>query len=194
MSFCPGSTRGAVWSSSGQGGKLSKFLHEIPRFTVFLSREIQVNGSVSRGITGIPSPFGWWDASALTSFSRVCMKKTIQHKEVKWAGNLYLTVHPLWTSLAAAAAKSHPTLCDPIDGSPPGSSVPGILQARILEWVAISFSNACMQSRFSRVQLCETPWTAAHQAPLSAGFSRQEYWNGLPFPSPNITGNLPKMI
>ena len=46
---------------------------------------------------------------------------------------------------AAAAAKSHqscPTLCDPIDGSPPGSPVPGILQARILEWGAISFSNA----------------------------------------------------
>ena len=76
-------------------------------------------------------------------------------------------------------------LCDPIDGSPLGSSVPGILQARILEWAAISFPNACMQSRFSCVRLCETLWTAAHQAPpLSTGFSRQEYWSGLPFPSP----------
>ena len=92
---------------------------------------------------------------------------------------------------AVAAAKllqSCLTLCDPIDGSPPGPSVHGILQARILEWVAISFSNACMHacmlSRFSLVPLCATLWTAAHQAPLSMGFSRQEYWSGLPFPSP----------
>ena len=96
-----------------------------------------------------------------------------------------------YCTFAAAAAKSLqscPTLCDPIDGSPPGSSVPGILQAKILEWVAISFSDACMHacmlSRFSRVQLCATLWTAAHQAPPSTGFSRQEYWSGLSFPSP----------
>ena len=80
------------------------------------------------------------------------------------------------------------TLCDPIDGSPPGSSVPGILQARILEWVAISFSNAwkwkVKVKSLSRVWLCVIPWTAAHQAPLSLGFSRQESWSGVPFPSP----------
>ena len=66
---------------------------------------------------------------------------------------------------AAAAAKllqSCPTLCDPIDGSPPGSLVPGILQARTLEWVAVSFSNAMHASHFSCVRLCETPWTAAY--------------------------------
>ena len=88
--------------------------------------------------------------------------------------------------MAAAAAKSFqscPTLCDPIDGSPSGSPVPGILQTRTLEWVAISSSNACMLSRFSHVWLCATPWTAAHQTPLSMEFSRQEYWSGLPFPS-----------
>ena len=89
---------------------------------------------------------------------------------------------------AAATAKSLqscPTLCDPTDGSPPGSSVPGILQARTLEWVAISFCNACMHaSWFSCIWLWATLWTAAHQAPLSTGFSRQEYWSGLPFPSP----------
>ena len=87
---------------------------------------------------------------------------------------------------AAAAVKLLqlcPTLCDPIDSSPPGSSIPGILQARTLEWVAISFSNAWMLSHFSRVWLCETLWRAAHQAPLSTGFSRQEHWSGLPFPS-----------
>ena len=92
---------------------------------------------------------------------------------------------------AAAAAKSLqscPTLCDPIDGSPLGSSVPGILQARILEWVAISFSNAwkwkVKVKLLSHARLLATPWTAAYQAPPSMGFSRQEYWSGLPLPSP----------
>ena len=91
---------------------------------------------------------------------------------------------------AAAAAKllqSCLTLCDPIDGSPAGSLVPGILQARTLEWVAISFSNAwewkVKVKSLSRVRLLATPWTAAYQAPLSMGFSRQEYWSGVPLPS-----------
>ena len=91
---------------------------------------------------------------------------------------------------AAAAAKllqSCPTLCDPIDGSPPGSPIPGILQARTLEWVAISFSNAwkwkVKGKLLSRVWLLVTPWNAAYQAPPSLGFSRQEYWSGVPLPS-----------
>ena len=98
----------------------------------------------------------------------------------------YLSLSP-----AAAAAKSLqscPTLCDPIDCSPPGSPVPGILQARTLEWVAISFSNAwkwkVKVKSLSCFQLLATPWTAAHQAPPSMGFSRQEYWSGVPLPSP----------
>ena len=93
---------------------------------------------------------------------------------------------------AAAAAKalqSCPTLCDPRDGSPPGSPVPGILQARTLEWVAISFSNAwkwkVKVKSLSCVRLLATPWTAAYQAPLSLGFSRQECWSGVPLPSAN---------
>ena len=101
-------------------------------------------------------------------------------------GSLCLYVHA-----AAAAAKSLqscPTLCDPIDGSPPGSAVPGIHQARTLEWVVISFSNAwkwkVKVKSLSRVWLFETPWTAAYQAPPSMGFSRQEYWSGVPLPSP----------
>ena len=92
---------------------------------------------------------------------------------------------------AAAAAKSLqscPTLCNPIDGSPPGSPVPGILQARTLEWIAISFSNAwkwkVKVKSLSRVRLLATPWTAAYQALPSMGFSRQEYWSGVPLPSP----------
>ena len=95
------------------------------------------------------------------------------------------------TNYAAAAAKSLqscPTLCDPIDGSPPGSPVPGILQARTLEWVASSFSTAwkwkVKVKLLSHVWLFTTPWTVAYQAPPSMGFSRQEYWSGLPLPSP----------
>ena len=95
---------------------------------------------------------------------------------------------------AASAAKSLQscsTLCDPTDGSPPGSPVPGILQARTLEWVAISFSNAwklkVKVKLFSRVWLFATPWTSAYQAPLSMGFSRQEYWSGMPLSSLNRT-------
>ena len=88
---------------------------------------------------------------------------------------------------AAAAAKSCLTLCDPIDGSPPCSPIPGILQARTLEWVAISFSKAwkwkVKVKSLSPVWLFMTPWTAAYQAPPSMGFSRQEYWSGLPLPS-----------
>ena len=106
------------------------------------------------------------------------------------AGSLPLV--PPGTQLAAAAAKSLqscPTLCNPRDGSPSGSLVPGILQARTLEWVAISFSNAwkgkVKVKSLSRVRLLATPWTAAHQAPPSMGFSRQEYWSGVPLPSPS---------
>ena len=86
---------------------------------------------------------------------------------------------------AAKSLQSCPTLCDPIDRSPPGSPVPGILQARTLEWVVTSFSNARKwkvkgKSSLSRVQLLATPWTTAYQAPLSTRFSRQEYWSGSP--------------
>ena len=94
---------------------------------------------------------------------------------------------------AAAAAKSLQlclTLCDPIDGSPPGSPVPEILQARTLEWVAIFFSNAwkwkVKGKSLSRVWLLATPRTAAYQAPPPMGFSRQEYWSGVPLPSPSL--------
>ena len=90
---------------------------------------------------------------------------------------------------AAKSIQSYPTLCDPIDGSPPDSPVPGILQARTLEWVALSFSNAwkwkVKVKSLSCVQLLVTPWTAAYQAPPSMGFSRQEYWSGVPLPSPD---------
>ena len=101
-----------------------------------------------------------------------------------------MTGASLMHEAAAAAAKllqSCPTLWGPTDGSPSGFPVPGILQARTLEWVAISFSNAwkwrVKVKSLSRVWLLATPWTAAYQVPPPMGFSRQEYWSGLPFSS-----------
>ena len=102
-----------------------------------------------------------------------------------------LHLHP--ATATAKSLQSCPTLCNPIDGRPPGSPVPGILQARTLEWVAISFSNAwkwkVKVKLLSRVQLFTSPWTAAYQAPPSMGFSRQEYWRGVPLPSPSFYWN-----
>jgi len=120
----------------------------------------------------------------------------------------FLTFVCVMTATAAAKSlQSCPTVYDPIDSSLPGSAVPRILQARTLEWVAISFSNAwkwkvkvkslsrvrlsatpwtkwkVKVKSLSRVWLSATPWTAAYQAPPSMGFSRQEYWGGLSLPS-----------
>ena len=100
---------------------------------------------------------------------------------------------PHWfPSAAAKSLQSRLTLCDPIDGSPPGSPIPGILQARTLEWVAIS-SNAWkwkVKVKSSQVRLLVTPWSAAHQPPPSIGFSRQEYRSGVPLPSPWFPSTL----
>ena len=99
---------------------------------------------------------------------------------------------------AAKSLQSCPTLCDPIDGSPPGSPIPGILQARTLEWVAISFSDAwkwkVKVKSLSRVRPSATPWTAAFQAPPSIGFSRQENWGGVPLPSQELPRGLLKSL
>ena len=106
-------------------------------------------------------------------------------KSVKWCNCVKQFCSSIPTPAAAKSLQSCPTLCDPIDGSPPGSPVPGILQARTLEWVAISFSSAwkwqVKAKLLSRVRLFATPWTAAYQAPPSMGFSRQEYWSGVPY-------------
>ena len=96
--------------------------------------------------------------------------------------------HGTTATAAAKSLQSCLTLCDPIDGSSPGPVVPGIPQARTLEWVAISFSNAwkwkVKVKSLSHGWPFMTPWTVAYQAPLSRGFSRQEYWSGVPLPSP----------
>ena len=103
--------------------------------------------------------------------------------------DIYFTVPAAAAAAAAKSLQSCPTLCDPIEGSPPGSPVPGNLQARTLEWVAISFSNAwkwkVKVKLLSHVPPLATPWTAIYQAPPSMGFSRQEYWSGVPLPSPS---------
>ena len=112
---------------------------------------------------------------------------------LSWAmgRNRSITWCPVIVTLAVAAAaaaakllQSCPTLCDSMDCSLPGFSVHGILQARTLEWVAISFSNAwkwkVKVKSLSRVWLLATPWTVAYQAPPSMGFSRQQYWSGEP--------------
>ena len=97
--------------------------------------------------------------------------------------NLNQAMMHLASAAAAKSCQSCPTLWEPIDGSPPGSPV-----SRTLEWVAISFSNAWKWKlegkSLSRVRLLATRWTAAYQAPPSMGFSRQEYWSGVPLPSP----------
>ena len=111
------------------------------------------------------------------------------HRAAGWAP---CVIQQLPTGAAAAAKllQSRLTLCDPINGSPPGFLVHGIFQARTPEWVAISFSNAwkwkVKVKSFSHVQPSETPWTAAFQDPPSMGFSRQEYWSGVPLPSSNF--------
>ena len=104
----------------------------------------------------------------------------------------------LLNATAAKTLQSCPTLCNPIDCSLPGFSVHGILQAWTLEWVAISFSKAwkwkvnVKVKSLSRVRSLATPWTAAYQAPPSMGFSRQQYWSGVPLPSPNYWINYIK--
>ena len=127
-------------------------------------------------------------------YSPIILQNLLQFS-AQFLTRLLLSEHMLIAAAAAAKSlQSCPTLCDPIDGCPPGSPVPGILQARTLEWVAISFSNAwkgkMKVNSLSRVRLLVTPWTVAHQAPPSMGFSRQEYWSGVPLPSPMLTARM----
>ena len=126
--------------------------------------------------------FGIVNFSLISHFStkHACREGSWRLISIRWS--LFNTVYA-----AAKSLQLCPTLCNPIDGSPPGSPVPGILQARTLEWVAISFSSAwkwkVKVKSLSRVRLVATWWTAAYQAPLSMGFSSQEYWSGVPLPS-----------
>ena len=124
---------------------------------------------------GLEHVFPWVLCSVLSSY--------LGERQSHFSLPISLLVDPF--AAAAKSLQSCLTLCDPRDGSPPGSPVPGILQAGTLEWVAISFSNAwkwkAKAKSFSRVRLFATAWTAAYQAPPFMGFSRQEYWSGVPF-------------
>ena len=119
----------------------------------------------------------WWLGSGSKCFS--------DHSRIQ---NVFFHIKSFGVA-AAKSLQSCSTLCDPRDGSPPGSPVPGILQARTLEWVAISFPNAwkwkVKVKSLSHAWLLVTPWSAAYQAPPSMGFSKQEYWGGVPLPSPD---------
>ena len=135
----------------------------------------------------------WWSYLC----SQIAYTSTREHNDFSLSckiknDDMHKPTHAYHKAVVAAAAaakslQSRPTLCDPIDSSPPGSPVPGILQARTLEWVAISFSSAwkwkVKVKSLNRVRLFTTPRTAAYQAPPPMGFSRQEYWSGLPLPS-----------
>ena len=127
----------------------------------------------------------WWTTVHTVSVGHSWSDNTHTHTHTHTHGR----VGCVYLGTAAAAAESLqscPTLCDPIDSSPPGSPVPGILQARTLEWVVISFSNSwkwkVKVKSLSRVRPSATPWTAAFQSPPTMGFSRQEYWSGVPLP------------
>ena len=157
----------------------------------------------------------------MVCFTCVCVLKCSQNSSVRgvnikhfyWTNEFQLKLYALFETFlrnsishitdqfigyrvtgAARSLQSCPILRDPIDSSRPGSPAPGILQARTLEWVAISFSNAwtwkVKVKSLSRVWLLGTPWIAAYQAPPSMGFSRQEYWSGVPLPSP-VTESRP---
>ena len=150
-----------------------------------------------------------YNQSCLTTalWYRLSLISEMTKTSLEISTNLTRSIHQIdcrtrmWTEATATAAKSLqscPTPCDPTDSSPPGSPVPGILQARTLEWVAISFSNAwkwkVKVKSLSRVQPSATLWTAAFQAPPSMGFSRQEYWSGVPLPFPNWGYWTPKHV
>ena len=145
--------------------------------------------------------WGEWAPSTLLSLHWIATQWWLQLPEQLLVlydiDNIDKDHFPVAAAAAAKSLQSCPTLCDPIYGSPPDSPVPGILQARTLEGVAISFSNAwkwkVKVKSLSCVRLLATPQTAASQAPLSMGFSRQQYWSGLPVPSLFPTWMYPKI-
>ena len=165
----------------------------LSRLVIAFSSKEQASFNFMAAVT-ICSDFGAQENKerlSQTKFARLIWSLHFQCYKIAW--DLLVCAeckhHPRPHYAAAKSLQSCPTLCDPIDGSPPGSPAPGILQARTLEWVAISFSNEwkwkLKVKSLSHVQPSVTPWTEAFQAPPSVGFSRQEYWSGVPLPPPD---------
>ena len=167
---------GLFWQHGGPVGKEETLESDGPSLTLWL---------------GQVSPLLWTSDEDDNVCLAICLCGLNTINRADLFGTQTLKKYSHERSFAAAAGakslQSCPTLCDPIDGSPPGSPIPGILQVRTLEWVAISLSNAwkwkVKGKSLSPVWLLATPWTADYQAPPSMGFSRQGYWSGLPFPS-----------
>ena len=158
-------------------------------FMAAVTNCIQVN-KVCHFLHCFPIYLPWSDGTRYHNLSFLSFKPAFSLSSFTFIKRLFSSFS--LSACVAAAAKSLQsclTLGDPIDGSPPGSPVSGILQARTLEWVTISFSNTwkwkVKVKSLSLVRLLATPWTAAHQTALSMGFSRQEYWSGVPLPSPS---------
>ena len=185
---------------------ISSFLHSSHVISLsFLSYFWKVRGIGPLVLRTNISPTGFGNSMILKlPSSQLERQLSIQHEHRSWSTSTCTSLHlsfvyrthhfSLWPTRSILSfllllllatqlsLQSCLTLCDPMDCSPPGSAVPGILQARTLEWVAISFSSAwkwkVKGKLLSRVWLLATPWTAAYQAPPSMGFSGQEYWSG----------------
>jgi len=151
-----------------------------------------IDHSTAFSFPGKPKPGSIWITKVDILMTRSCNKifliiLLIREININTIRRYHYTPSSMLLLLLLLSHFSCVRLCDPIDGSPPGSPIPGILQARTLEWVAIASSSAWkwkVKVKLSRVQLFATPWAAAYQGPPSMGFSRQEYWSGMPLPSP----------
>ena len=130
-----------------------------------------ISAAAAKSLQSFPTVCDHIDSSPLGS----AVHGILQARTLEWV--VIFLLQCIKVKSESEVVQSCQTLSDPVDCNLPCSSIHGIFQARVLEWGAISL-----------VQLCATLWTVACQAPLSMGFSKQEYWNGLPCPPP---GNLP---
>ena len=147
--------------------------------------------SVKRVLMIFISNNKFWNSAVATGLEKVFSFQS-QRKVMTKNAQTTTQLHSSYTLVTAAAAKSLqscPTLCDPIDGSPPSSPIPGTLQVRTLEWVAISFSSAwtwkVKVKSLSRVRLrdplnCSLPDSSVH------GIFQARYWSGVQLPSPHM--------
>ena len=193
--------KGLPWWLSGKGSAYNSgdfgfnpWVRKIPWRRKWQPHTVFVPGKShgQRSMVGSMSPWSLKKSWMWLKWLNKISSSNMLNKALFW-GRIMADQSELVGTQRTHTAKSHescPTLCNPTDSSPPGCPISGILQARTLEWVAVSFSNAwkwkVKVKSLSRVRLLATPWTAAYQAPLSMGFSRQEYWSRVPLPSPGL--------